>query len=88
VFERIFRLVENQRQVNAMVTQDEVGRFLEATVDGDGFAWELWVDLQTKEAVVRKRLPNNDASIVCELTIPKVFVSYQHLLQQYVKTQK
>jgi hypothetical protein len=70
--------------------QDSEGRDLEATIQGDGFDWQLFVDIQTKDAVVRKRFKDNSNRASYRLTIPAKFVDYEHVLQEFVdsKTKK
>ena len=67
--------------------QDDDGRDLEATIKGEGFVWQLWVDLQTKDAVVRKRFPDNVSRFVCKLIVPAKFVDYEVELQKFVDKQ-
>jgi hypothetical protein len=77
-------------RVTMVTFQDEQGRDLQATLQGNGFAWELWADLdETKDravAVVRNRFPNNVSRVVSELElkVPPVLVDYQRLLQRVV----
>ena len=62
---------------------DQAGRELEATFPGEGFIWELWLDLETKAAIIRKRFPNNVSPIVGDLKGSN-FVDYQSLLKDFV----
>jgi hypothetical protein len=64
---------------------DEEGRDLEATLRGDGFVWELWVDLETKNALVKKRFETDDRFLVGELQGPHdALIDYQQLLMSFV----
>jgi hypothetical protein len=67
--------------------QDGKGRDLEATIEGDGFQWKLWVDIQTKDAVITHQVKDSGVRHVYPLTIPAKFVDYEHLLQDFVDKQ-
>jgi len=43
---------------------DEEGRDPEATLRGDGFVWELWVEMETKNAAVKKRFERFGGSAI------------------------
>ena len=67
---------------------DEEGRDLEATLRGDGFVWELWVEMETKNAAVKKRFETDDRFLVGELQWPHDgFIDYQQLLLSFVDQQ-
>jgi hypothetical protein len=68
-----------------VTTLDGQGRDLKATLKGDGFKWELWVDIETKDAVVRKRFPSNISSAVGKLKVPPLIDNYQTLLKNFVE---
>jgi|HubBroStandDraft_4_1064222.scaffolds.fasta_scaffold644119_1 hypothetical protein len=64
---------------------DEEGRVREATLRDDGFVWELWVNLETKNAVVKKRFENDVRFLVAKLKGPcDALVDYQQLLLSFV----
>lgn len=63
--------------------RDDAGRKLEATLPDEGFIWELWLDRETKDAIVRKRFPNNVSPIVGDLKVSP-FADYQSLLKDFV----
>jgi hypothetical protein len=64
---------------------DEEGRVREATLRADGFVWELWVDLETKNVVVKKRFENDVRFLVAILQIPgDPLDDYHQLLLSFV----
>lgn len=62
---------------------DDAGRELAATLPDEGFIWELWLDVETKDAIVRKRFPNNVSPIVGDLKV-STFADNQSLLKEFV----
>jgi hypothetical protein len=71
-----------------MKFNDEEARDLEATLRGDGFVWELWVDVETKNAFVKKRFETDDRFLVGELQGPHdALIDYQQLLLSFVDQQ-
>jgi hypothetical protein len=71
----------------AVQFQDGKGRNLEATIQGDVFEWKLWVNDQTKDAVVSQQSKAEQARYMHRLTIPAGVVDYQNLLQSFVDKQ-
>jgi hypothetical protein len=51
----------------------------------EGFIWELWLALETKDAIVRKRFPNNVSPIVGDLKGLN-FADCQSLLKGFVSS--
>lgn len=71
-----------------MKFHNEEGRDLEATLRGDGFVWELWVNLETRNAFVKKRFETDDRFLVGELQVRHDgFIDYQQLLMSFVDQQ-
>jgi hypothetical protein len=81
-------LVDNQLWGEVMKPQfqDGKGRDLEATVQTDGFEWKLWVNSQTKDAIVTQQSKTELVRYEHKLTIP-AGVDYQLLLQSFVDKQ-
>jgi hypothetical protein len=69
-----------------VIQNDNEGRDLEATLQGDGFTWELWVDLETRDAVIRKRFPTV-SHIVHQWKVSSVQDDFEELLKNYVEQQ-
>jgi hypothetical protein len=81
-------LVDNQPRGEAMIVmQDGEGRDLAATIPADDFDWQLWVNLATKDAVVRQRFKGKHVRRAWNVTIPEKFVDYEHVLQEFVDNQ-
>ena len=71
----------------AVQFQDGKGRNLEATIQTDGFEWKLWVNDQTKDAVVSQQFQSEHKRVMHRVIIPRLFVDYQSLLQSFVDSQ-
>jgi hypothetical protein len=75
-----------RKGIMMVIYQDGEGRDLEATLEAEGFEWQLWVDLETKDAVVRKRFPNNMSSAVGKVEVPPLVDDYKTLLKTFVES--
>jgi|GEM_PF-4232686 hypothetical protein len=71
----------------AVTGQDTDGRDLKATFPGNGFVWELWVNSETEDTVVRQRFPNM-IQIVGRPQLPFSFVDFERVLQVFVGKRK
>jgi hypothetical protein len=70
---------------HAVVLQDKDHRDLEATVETDGHQWQLWVDIETKNAVVSQRFKDAHVIKKWKVTIPAdQIVDYEHFLRGFV----
>jgi hypothetical protein len=67
--------------------QDKDHRDLEATIETDEFTWQLWVDIETKDAVVSKRFKEGHRINKWKVTIPEHFVDYEHVLREFIGKQ-
>ena len=77
----------NREESEMVIQNDDEGRDLAATLPGEGFTWELWVDLETDDTVVRKRYPNNVSRVVGQcLEIPPLVDNFQAFLENFTKT--
>lgn len=71
----------------AVQFQDGKGRNLEATIHTDAFEWKLWVNPQTKDAVVSQQSKKERVRYMHTLTVPQGVVDYENLLQEFVNKQ-
>jgi hypothetical protein len=70
-----------------MQLQDGKGRNLEATLQGEFFEWKLWVNSQTKDAVVSQQSKAEKVRYMHKLPIPGGVVDYQTLLKEFADKQ-
>jgi hypothetical protein len=71
----------------AVQFQNGKGRNLEATIQDDGFEWKLWVNHQTKDAVVSQQSKEEQVRFMHNLAIPAGVVDYQSVLQEFIDKQ-
>lgn len=64
------------------ILHDDQGRDRVATLPGNGFAWELWVNIETEDALIRKRFTNL-LELVCRFRVSSD-ADYDEVLQDYV----